>query len=71
MKTDLNGRGPQIIKSGVSQQVLMESFSNFELKPRVSNRSKNLKLNISWAADLTFPKFKTKTVKIAWNKDDL
>ena len=40
-KTTLNGRWPQNIKSGISQQPLIGSSSNFKLKLRGQNKIKN------------------------------
>ena len=42
MKTTSNGRWPQNIKSGISQQPLIEPFSNFNLKFRGPNWKKKL-----------------------------
>ena len=40
-KTTSNGRRPQNIKSGISQQPLIGSFSNLKLKLRGPNQIKN------------------------------
>jgi hypothetical protein len=39
-KTTLDGRRPQNIKSGISQQPMIRSSSNFKLKPRGPNQNK-------------------------------
>ena len=38
-KATKNGRRPQNIKSWISQQLLIESFSNFKLKLRASDEN--------------------------------
>jgi hypothetical protein len=64
MKTTSKGRRPQNIKSRISQQPLMRSFFNFQLKPmgpsqnkrllEMKMTSKYLKRNISATTDQIF-----------------
>ena len=64
MKTNSNGRRPQNIKRGKSQQPTIRSFSNFQLKPmgpsqnkrllEMKMTSKYLKRNISATTDHIF-----------------